>query len=190
MNKIILYNNTQIIKDVSKTYLNLDLDFVSFPKKTSSEILSFPPTQGFVVFNTDTSELWIANGIEWSSLVKYNSYEKETTITFQTINNNFVNVFSEPINTDEVLRLQIKLTGRVINSNNIWISDILVGAVKHAGVITITGANFRNSENIPVNPVISFTNNNNMFLNFNVHSGNTKTINWIAKILVSKTTLS
>lgn len=185
----IIHNGVKIIETPSNSLLELGVDFVVFPKKTTAQILLSSPERGNIIFNNDTKELWFADGTEWKALVRYNTYQKETNTSFQTVNNTYLTVHSEPINNNDVLKLQIELIGKVQESNKIWISNILVGAVKNNGVITITSKNTNTVETFSSNPSINFFNNGNLSVDFKVHSGSLQIINWVAKIIASKISL-
>jgi len=189
MADMMLHSGISIKQDITKTYLDIN-DFLGIPKKTTTQILSFTPTKGFVVYNTTTDEFWIADGSAWKAIRPLEEYEQIIPLSFTTIDTNPINVIDIAMNDGDALTMKAELIGKLQGGNQVWAMDYMRTAVKQGGVITIVaGVNSRIVENFATNPAFNFINNANLSARFTVHSGTSQIINWRGKAIITKPNL-
>jgi len=190
MADIILHSGIVIKQEPTRTYLDINEDFLGIPKKTTTQILSSTPTQGLVVYNTTTSEFWIADGSVWKAIKPLEEYEQIIPLSFTTTNTTPVVVADIIMNDGDVLMINAKLVGKRQENNQFYTIDYMRSAVKQGGIITIvTGVSSRVLGNFVVNPVFNLINNANLSARLVVHSGGTQTINWRGKVIITKPNL-
>jgi hypothetical protein len=185
----ILHSGVTIKHDTTKTYLDIS-DFIGIPKKTTTQILSFAPTKGFIVYNTTTNEFWIADGSVWRAIRPLEEYEQIIPLNFTTIDTTPINVIDIPMNNGDALTMKAELIGKLQSGNQVYAIDYMRSAVKQGGIITIIPMlNTRIIGNFVTNPVDNFVNNANLSVRFTVHSGMNQIINWKGKAIITKPNL-
>jgi len=190
MADIILHSGIVIKQEPTRTYLDINEDFLGIPKKTTTQILSSAPTQGLVVYNTTTNEFWIADGSVWKAIKPLEEYEQIIPLSFTTTNTTPVVVADITMNDGDVLMINAKLVGKRQGNNQFYTIDYMRSAVKQGGVITIVPlVSQRIVENFATNPVLNLINNSNLSARLVVHSGGTQTINWRGKVIITKPNL-